>query len=166
MNISGIPKEESARKVVVGRHDHVPAGHAYLGRRAMSRRQFARRAAGAAVFAATLGAGPWRPGVARAGGSAQPIPIPGGSPFFVKNFGQHFHVFGPASIDPADAEPSTITDFKGFVGMAFISGTVTQNNTTTGEVLTLPFVHADMRFMKGVFRGQDGEIHHGAFALV
>jgi len=36
----------------------------------------------------------------------------------------------------------------------------------TGEVLTLPFVNSDMRFMKGVFRGTDERIHHGAFALV
>jgi hypothetical protein len=30
----------------------------------------------------------------------------------------------------------------------------------------LPFVDSDMRFMKGVFRGTDGRIHQGAFALV
>jgi hypothetical protein len=75
-------------------------------------------------------------------------------------------VFGFASIVNDDAEPATITDFNGFVGVARISGTVTRTNTATGEVLTLPFVNSDMRFMKGVFRGTDGRIHQGAFALV
>ena len=128
----------------------------------MSRRQFARRAAGAAVFGATLGAGLWRPGVARADGSAQPKPIPGGTP----NLGGFFHVFGPAAGDPPDAEPATITDFNGFVGLSYISGTVVQTNMSTGKVLTLPFLGSDMRFMKGVFRGTDGRAHQGAFALV
>ena len=132
----------------------------------MSRRQFARTAAGAAVVGATLGSGLWGPGVAKADGSFQPIPIPGGSPRFVNRFGEVFHVFGPGAGDPADAEPATITDFKGYAGLAYISGAVTQTNTATDEVLTLPFVHSDMRFMKGLFRGTDGAIHQGAFALV
>ena len=80
--------------------------------------------------------------------------------------GRRPHVFGPATIDPADAEPATITDFNGFVGLAYISGTVTQTNTATGEVLTLPFVDSDMRFMTGVFRDTDGKLQQGAFALV
>ena len=162
MNISGIPMEEFARKGDARHHGHVHSGHAHLGRRAMSRRQFARTAAGAAVAGATLGAGLWRPGVAKAAGSFQPIPIPGGSPVL----GGGFHVFGPGLIDPVDAEPVTITDFNGFMGLAYISGTVTQTNTATSEVLTLPFVESDMRFMKGVFRGTDGRAHQGAFALV
>ena len=132
----------------------------------MSRRQFARTAAGAAVVGATLGSGLWGPGVAKADGSFQPIPIPGGQPGFVSPSGEQFHVFGFASILNDDAEPATITDFYVFVGVAIISGTVTRTNTATGEVLTLPFVNSDMRFMKGVFRGTDGRIHQGAFALV
>jgi hypothetical protein len=80
--------------------------------------------------------------------------------------GGAFHGFGPGLIDPVDAEPATITDFNGFVGLAYVSGTVTRTNTATGEERTLPFVNSDMRFMKGVFRGTDGRIHHGAFAFV
>ena len=166
MNISGIPMEEFARKGDVRHHGHVHSGHAHLRRRAMSRRQFARTAAGAAVAGATLGSGLWRPGVAQADGSSQPNPIPGGSPALNPPDQILFHVFGPGSIDPADAEPVTITDFNGFMGLAYISGTVTQTNTATGEILTLPFVESDMRFMKGVFRGTDGRVHQGAFALV
>jgi hypothetical protein len=161
MNIRDIPMRESVKQADVRHPDHGHAGHAHFGRRAMSRRQFARRAAGAAVVGATLGSGLWRPGVAEAG-SVQPIPIPGGTPAL----GGMFHVFAPAAPDPPDAEPVTITDFNGFMGLAYISGTVRQTNTATGEVLTLPFVDSDMRFMKGVFRGTDGRIHNGAFALV
>ena len=102
---------------------------------AMSRRQFARAAAGAAAFGATLGSGLSLPRLVSARHSFEPIPIPGGTPAF----GGGFHVFGPGLVDPADAEPSTITDFNGFIGLAFISGTVTQTNTKTNEVRTLPF---------------------------
>jgi hypothetical protein len=75
-------------------------------------------------------------------------------------------VFAPGLFDSVETEPSTITDFNGFFGLAFISGMVTRTNVVTGEVLTLPFVESDMRFMKGVFRGTDGGVHQGAFALV
>jgi hypothetical protein len=166
MNILGIPTEELARKARADRHDPSDPGDIALGRRALSRRQFARTAAGAAVVGAALGSGLWRPGAAKAAGSFQPIPIPGGSPFFVNNFGENFHVFAPGLIDPVDAEPVTVTDFNGFIGLAYISGTVKQTNTVTGQVLTLPFVKSDMRFMKGVFQGTDGSIQQGAFALV
>ena len=80
--------------------------------------------------------------------------------------GGAYHLFGPAAIDPIDAEPSTITNFNGFVGLAYISGMVTQTNVPTGEKLRFPFVDSDMRFMKGEFRGTDGHMHHEAFALI
>jgi hypothetical protein len=75
-------------------------------------------------------------------------------------------VFAPADPDPIDAEPATITDFNGFIGLAYLSGTVAQINMRTGEVQILPFVDSDMRFMKGVCRGTDGRVRSGAFALV
>ena len=70
------------------------------------------------------------------------------------------------SIDPIDAEPATITNMDAAVGLAYVSGMVTQTNNKTGEVMRLPFVDSDMRFMKGVFRGTDGRVHRGAFAFV
>ena len=121
-----------------------------------------RTVAGATVLGATLGSGLWRPGLAQASGSNNPVPIPGGTPVL----GGSFHVFGPAAIDPIDAEPSTITNFNGFIGLAYISGNVTQTNTRTGQVRSLPFIDSDMRFMKGVYRGTDGHVHKGSFALV
>jgi hypothetical protein len=68
--------------------------------------------------------------------------------------------------DPIDAEPSTITNLNGFVGLAYISGMVTQTNTKTGATARYPFQNSDMRFMQGNFRGTDGRVHQGAFALV
>jgi hypothetical protein len=84
--------------------------------------------------------------------------------------GQLFHVFGPgpegAGIDPIDAEPSTITDFTGTVGLAYLNGTVTRTNRATGEVRTLPTVGSDMRFMQGRYRNTDGRLQEGTFAFV
>jgi len=161
MNFRDIPPWELVSKTGAHRHNHGHSDHAHFWQRAMSRRQFTRTAAGAAAFGAALGSGLSWPGLAKAQ-SHEPKHIPGGTPLL----GGAFHVFGPALIDPIDAEPSTITDFNGFVGLAFISGTVRRTNTKTGEVRTLPYVNNDMRFMKGVFKGTDGRTHQGAFALV
>jgi hypothetical protein len=136
----------------------------HLWSQAMSRRQFARAALGTFAVGAAFSTGLWKPRLAFGGqgSSVQPLPIPAG--------GKAFRVFGPGpagvGTDPIDAEPATITDFNGFLGLAYLSGIVTQTNTSTGEVLKLPFVDADMRFMKGVFRGADGASTKGAFALV
>jgi len=160
MNIRSIRSSEFAR----ARAYHLARGQpvsAQVGRPSMSRRQFL-RTAGAVVLGASLGAELWRPARAAAAGPGTPVPIPGGTPVL----GGGFHLFGPALIDPIDAEPISITNFDGFVGLAYISGLVTQTNTVTGQVRTLPFVDSDMRFMKGVFRGQDGQVHQGAFGFV
>jgi hypothetical protein len=132
----------------------------------MTRRQFARTAAGTAMAGAVVGAGLWKPNSLKAFASTDPVPIPGGSPAL----GGAYHIFGPApgggGLDPIDAEPATITDFNGFVGLAYLDGTVTRTNTKTGEVRVLPTIASDMRLMHGVYRGEDGKPHQGAFALV
>jgi hypothetical protein len=126
----------------------------------VSRRQFARTAAGSAV-AAAVGSKLWVPSPVEAASFA-PVPIPGGTPAL----GGAYHVFGPAAFDPIDAEPATITNMNAAVGLAYVSGMVTQTNIKTGDVVRLPFVDSDMRFMQGVFRGTDGKVHQGAFAFV
>src|SRR5215469_10167297 len=106
----------------------------------MSRRQFARTAASAAAAGAAFGLGTSR---ARASAPGDPVPIPGGEP----KLGGIFHVFGPSpdgSFSPVDAEPITITNFNGFVGLAYINGTVHRTNKHTGKVDTLPMIGADM----------------------
>jgi hypothetical protein len=162
MNLRDMPMWESAIKARAHRHDHNHTGHAHCWQRAMSRRQFARTAAGIAMVGATLGSGWWRPGLAKASGSNEPVPIPGG----FQAGGQTFHVFAPGDGNPPDLEPSTITDFNGFVGLAYLDGMVTQTNTKTGQVRRLPFLASDMRFMQGVFLDTEGQVQQGAFAFV
>jgi hypothetical protein len=103
----------------------------------------------------------WPPSLVEAAPFA-PVPIPGGTPAL----DGAYHVFGPAAFDPADAEPATITNLNAAVGLAYVSGMVTQTHIKTGHVVRLPFVDSDMRFMQGVFRGTDGKVHQGAFAFV
>jgi hypothetical protein len=139
--------------------------HDHQKRHVMSRRQFAQTAAGTAITGAVVGAGLWKPKQVMAASPSDPIPIPGGTP----GLGGAYHIFGPTpdgSLDPIDAEPSTITDFNGFVGLAYIDGMVTRRNTRTSEVRVLPTIFSDMRFMSGVYRAADGKLRRGAFALI
>jgi hypothetical protein len=152
----------SLRAIAAWRAANHGVGAAHQRHQSMTRRQFARAATGTAVLGSAFSASLFRPALADTRASFAPVPIPGGSPAL----GGSFHVFGPNSIDPIDAEPITITNFDGFVGLAYPSGMVTQTNTITGETLRLLFIDSDMRFMQGVFRGADGRIHDGTFALV
>ena len=161
MNSRNTQNEESGLRARAFRQARAQAALAKMSGRPLSRRQFF-RTTGAVLLGAALGSELWRPGSVAAHGTHDPVPIPGGTPIL----GGAFHVFGPGVIDPDDAEPSSITDFNGFVGIAFISGTVTRTNTATGEVRTLPFIESDLRFMQGVFRGQDGNMHQGAFGFI
>jgi hypothetical protein len=125
----------------------------------LSRRQFMMTAAGAT--GAVLSSGLWLPAVAHAGENdhVAPRPIPGGVQF---PFGPEvFHVFGPVH----GVEPSTIFDFKGFVGVAHITGTGTGTDTRTGTTAPLLF-DVDNRFMKGVYIGVDGKKHTGTFGFI
>jgi hypothetical protein len=159
MNFRDIPIWESIIKARAHRH----TSHAHFWQHAMSRRQFARTAAGTAVVGATLGSGLWKSGLAKARGSNEPVPILGG----FQAGGETFRAFGPGLFgESPDDEPATITDFNGFVGLAYINGMVTQTNTKTGQVRRLPFLTSDMRFMRGVFRDSEGRVQQGAFALV
>ena len=91
--------------------------------------------------------------------TAAPLPIPGGIQPLGPS-GPLFHVFLPAT----GVEPSTITNFNGFIGWAAMGGMGT--HTVTGQAPEhLPF-EADVRFMRGEFVGADGRNHHGAFAFI
>jgi hypothetical protein len=152
---AGLTKLYDRTRDIAGAHQH---------RSCMTRRQFTRAATGTALFGGALGAGCLKPALAD-NWSFAPVPIPGGTP----GLGGFYHVFGPSPTmggDPINAEPSTITNLDGFVGLAYISGMVTRRNSKTGEKLRLPFQNSDMRFMKGNFRGTDGDIHQSTFALV
>ena len=133
----------------------VASHHKHAGRGPFSRRGFIGSAAG---VGALMGAGLLRPARAIAAKpvNAAPKPIPNG----MNIGGQLFHVyfFGPGK------EPATITDFNGFVGVAEVQGTGTATNPD-GSTETLLF-DTDMRFMKGVYVGQDGAVHKVTFGFV
>ena len=113
----------------------------------LSRRAFMGSMAGAA--GAALGAG-LIPGAALAAQplNSDPVPTP------TTTFGFHFGFLGPG------LDPSSITDFNGFVGAADVQG-----NGLDGNGNTLLF-DTDMRFMSGVYVGVDGQVHRGTFGFV
>jgi len=89
-------------------------------------------------------------------------PIPATLEFFPGVLG---HVQAPP-LTGVDSDPSTVTNFRGAVGISFTSGSVERRDRRTGEVRTLPFLFSDMRFMQGVFRGRDGHERDATFAFV
>jgi hypothetical protein len=141
-----------------GSYGHV--GHAHFWAHALSRRQFIRTAAG--VTGVVLGSTLWRPTLAQhtPPNSAEPKPIPGG----IQPGGPGtpvFHAFLASDTRGVVNEPSTITDFNGFVGLAHVQGAGTDTATDSQFLFD-----ADVRFMQGVFIGQDGRHHHGTFGFV
>lgn len=144
---------------VVPARSRVHVGPPTCPHRGMSRRSFLGTAAGATGF--VLGSSLVGGQAALAGGStARPRPIPGG----VRPFGpgtELFHLFLPAK----GAEPSTITDFEGDVGLALIRGEGTATNTKTGKKSRLVY-EVDQRFMKGHYIALDGHRHESAFGFI
>jgi hypothetical protein len=69
----------------------------------------------------------------------------------------HLTFFGPG------VDPSSITDFNGSVGVADVrgSGTATYPDGSSETLL----YDTDLRFMNGVYVGQDGEVHRGTFGF-
>ena len=61
-------------------------------------------------------------------------------------------------------DPSSITDFKGVVGVADVRGKGVATNPD-GSTETLLF-DTDMRFMKGVYVAQDGATYRATFGFV
>ncbi len=124
----------------------------------MSRGQLIRTAAGAGGAALTSGL--WMPALAHAAMPvpAAPNPIPGGitPPFLTAPI--HFYL--PELVGPTVAhDPSTIFDFNGFIGVAHVQGSGTDNSGTTLSY------DVDTRFMKGTYIGVDGKTHHATFGF-
>jgi hypothetical protein len=122
-------------------------------RHAPSRRQFLAAGAGlgAAGFlgAQVIGAGP----ALAAQGAGDPRPIPGG----IQPFGpgtEVFHLFLPGT-----GEPSTITDFNGFVGVAQIDG------VGAGDNAGLSF-EVDNRFITGEYIALNGRHFEATFGFL
>jgi hypothetical protein len=133
---------------------------------AMSRRQFMLMAVGTTGLLLS----PRLVSPLLAANSVEPRPIPGGLQFLAPDNTTVFHVFAPGypffpGNDPATNDPSVITDFNGRIGLAFVQGTGTHTDLTTGQERHLPF-EVDLRFMQGAYVGLDGKRHHGAFTFV
>src|SRR5262245_54958403 len=104
-----------------GLHRH--RGHTHVSM-AMSRRPFLGTAAGATGL--LLGSSFLSP--AQAAVCVDPRPIPGG----FADFGHFYHQRYP-NWDTADTEdPSTITDFNGHIGLAYVEGMGTHTDKMTG----------------------------------
>jgi hypothetical protein len=133
-------------------------GHAHFWDRAFSRRQFVQTAASAAglMLAAPLSA-------ATSGVPGNtPKPIPGGFQPFGPGT-EVFHIFAPNVFDPPDTDRSGIFDFKGKIGYAIIDGMGTAR-TRKGPATRMPF-EVDVRFMQGVYIGEDRRRRHGTFCF-
>jgi hypothetical protein len=101
------------------------------------------------VGAQVLGASP----ALAARRAGDPRPIPGG----IQPFGpgtEVFHVFFPGT-----GEPSTITDFNGFTGVAHITGT----GAGAGSGLSFD---VDNRFMTGEYIALDGRHFNATFGFL
>jgi hypothetical protein len=61
-------------------------------------------------------------------------------------------------------ENSTIYDFNGLLGAAFVGGLGTGTDSATGTSVRQSF-SVDMRFMKGVYVDVNGNYMNGSFAL-
>jgi hypothetical protein len=95
--------------------------------------------------------------VADSGGSAVlPRPIPSG---FLTPVGVFIHHHLPGR----GIEASQITDFKGTIGLAQLTGTGT--GTLNGTSSKLNF-ELDNRFMQGTYVGVDGRRHRGTFGFI
>jgi hypothetical protein len=96
--------------------------------------------------------------------SVAPLPIPGGFPI-PNPFGGpdvHDNLAGPVdfTVPGIGGEPSSITNFNGFIGVAHVEGTGTDGS---GNSLLWD---SDLRFMTGVYEGVDLKLHQGTFAFV
>lgn len=121
--------------------------------------------AGLGATAALAAAGTLVPGHALAGGPmvsgpldlyrGQPLPLP--IPYINPGNGQH--VFGPVPW----AEPSTIDNFRGQVGVANIAAT---GHDGTGRALAIGGPSTELRFQRGEYVTMDGVHHTGAFVHI
>jgi|SRR6516162_5195136 hypothetical protein len=144
----------------------------------LSRRNLIRGAASTAAGAGVIvGSGLWKPLMADDEdeghcGVALPIPHITSAPPPVP-----VHFFFPGPVDgsaaptdphgmqPNGRDPSTITNFEGFIGQVDLTFSGIGTDTETGTTSPYDF-HTDTRFMKGVFIGSDERRHHGAFAFI
>jgi hypothetical protein len=128
----------------------------HYDRHRISRRAFIGGAA--AATGASLGSGLLTPAAGSAASLSGRAPRPTTATTTINGITFHFDSFGPG------VDPSSITDFKGFIGVADVRGKGTARKPD-GSVETLLF-DTDMRFMKGVYVSRDGAVRRGTFGFV
>ena len=147
--------DATSQRYVLSRAARAHAAHCPFANE-ISRRHFLQSAAALTAFSATLGS----PGAVEAQGIGLVLPIPS----TLDIFGEQFHVLAPP-LTAVDDDPSSVFNFEGSVGIAFISGTARRTDRQTGASQTLPYLFNDMRFMQGMFVGRDGHARNGTFAF-
>ena len=148
------PDRIKTRDTFVARH---LAWHAPI-----SRRTFLKAGVGASVMGAALGARLLRPvAAAAAPGIGNVLPIPS----TLELFGVEIHVQAPPFTGP-NTDPSTVWNFQGASGIAFMNTSVTRTHRKTGEEQVLPSTFNHMTFMQGIYVGRDGHVREGTFSLV
>ena len=113
-----------------------------------------------------LGIRPW--GRAAAQDAISPVPIPGGSPAIAELGASSSMLYrtGCRRVRPTRFRANYYYRLRrhGWLGLYRWHGHA--NKYRHGESRELTFVGNDMRFMKGAYRGTDGQIHQGAFAFI
>jgi hypothetical protein len=126
-------------------------------RRRLTRQAFLGATAGAT--GAVLGSALLEPAAALAGNPhTDNSPRPTATQVTLNGVTFSLTFFGPG------LDPSSITDFNGFVGVARVQGTGTATNAD-GSKETLLY-DTDMRFMTGTYVGKDGQTYRGTFGFV
>lgn len=110
------------------------------------------------VGAAAAGAALLRPAAALANPHTDDSPNPTASKVEFNGLTFSLTSFGPGM------DPSSITDFNGFVGVADVQGKGTARNPD-GTTETLLY-DTDMRFMTGTYVAKDGKNYRGTFGFV
>jgi hypothetical protein len=129
----------------------------------ISRRRFLGAGVGASVIGGALVAGLLRPVSASAApGIGNVLPIPS----TLEVFGEAIHVQAPLLFTAPNTDPSTVWNFQGASGIAFMDTSVTRTNRKTGEQQVLPSTMNHMTFMQGIYIGRDGHVREGTFSLV
>ena len=71
----------------------------------------------------------------------------------------------PTGAHPDGRDPSTITNFDGFIGQVDLTFSGTGKDLQTGAESPYDF-HTDTRFIQGTFIGADERRHFGTFAFI
>ena len=132
----------------------LPAGNGVAAR--FSRRKFIQHSA--VALGGLAGVGLLDPSSVFGSAAAAPRPIPGGFDlsFTPVPSNPFIHVLAPS----VGSEMSTITDFNGVIG-----ATETQGAAHGSDGSQWSF-DCDMRFMRGVYVGDDGRNHNGSFGFI